>query len=99
MCNAQANNIANFAPLRKTINYKLQVIQSLLPESISISQWEYEDAKLLFTLNGIANNREDLLKFKTKLDQSGEFAIITLPLGSLELAENVRFSLTFVINK
>lgn len=99
LLNAQAKNIIALAPLRQTVKDKLLVIQSVLPAGIIISQWEFDDNKQLFTLNGTALTREDLLFFKQKLEQTEEFTKITLPLGSLEIPQNVKFTITFVLNK
>ena len=99
MLSANAKNIVTLAPLRVTVRDKLAVIASILPDGITVTQWEYDDSKLQFTLTGMAKDRSELLIFKNKLETTGEFAKITLPLGSLETAQNVRFSLTFIIKK
>ncbi|MEK7165699.1 MAG: pilus assembly protein PilM [Patescibacteria group bacterium] len=96
LLNAQAKNIVALAPLRKTPKDKLLAIMSLIPEEISISQWEYEDVKQQFMISGTSKQRSTLLLFKQKLEQSDEFAKITLPLGALESPENVRFTITFI---
>ncbi len=99
LLNAQARNIVNLAPLRKTPQDKLQVINTVLPAGITISQWEYDDTKLQYTLTGTADRREELLALKAKLEKTDEFTNVILPLGSLETPENIQFSITFVTKK
>lgn len=95
LLNAQAKNIVALAPLRKTVAVKLLVLNKLIPSTVSVQQWNYDDAKQRFTLKGVAENRSDLLLFKEKLESSSEFARITLPLGSLESPKNVQFTIMF----
>lgn len=96
LLNAQAKNIVELAPRRITPKEKLQVIASILPDTITITHWAYDDSKLLYTLDGEAEDRSELLAFKTKLEKTGEFAKVTLPLESLVSPKNVNFSITFV---
>jgi Tfp pilus assembly PilM family ATPase len=96
MLNAQAKNIVNLAPFRKTVKDKLTKIQALLNNNISISNWEYDDSKLGFKIVGIAQTRQNLLELKNKLDSSPDFSQVTLPLGSLETPVQVPFEITFV---
>lgn len=99
LLNAQANNIVALSPLRATPKDTMLVIASVLPETVTVSQWEYDDNKLLYTLHGSAADRSELLTLKSKLDATGEFAKITLPLGTLESPKNVQFSISFVVEK
>ncbi len=94
--NANAANVVTLAPLRVTPYDRLQVLASIIPEGITITQWEYDDAKQQFSINGVAKDRNLMLVFKNKLEATGEFAKVTLPLGSLETPTNVRFTLTFL---
>lgn len=96
LLNAQARDIVELSPLKKTPLATLAVLQGIIPDTIHVSQWDYDDSKLLYTLSGTAATRGDLLEFKNKLEATAEFAMITLPLGSLEVAENVKFNLTFI---
>ncbi len=96
LLNAQAKNVVTLAPLRVTPKDKIQVLQTIIPEGITITGWEYNDSKLSFALSGIAAKRDDLLLFRNKLEQTEEFTKVTLPLGSLELPLNVHFTITFV---
>lgn len=95
LLNAQAKNIVSLSALRTTPKDKLAVINSILPAEVHISQWEYDDGKQAFTIQGEAKDRSELLTLKNKLEASDEFGNITLPLGSLESPKNTRFSITF----
>jgi Tfp pilus assembly PilM family ATPase len=99
LLNAQAKMIVALAPLRQTVKDKLLVMQNLLPATIAITQWEYDDQKLQFMITGDAQDRADLVAFKNKLEESEEFTRVSLPLGSLESPKNVHFALTFVLKK
>lgn len=99
LLNAQANMIVQLAPLRISPVEKFEIIKSLLDENIKITQWEYDDSKLKFTLNGVAQDRNSLIVFKNKLEQSDEFIKVILPLDSLEVASNTRFTLNFITKK
>jgi len=99
LLNAQAKNIVELAPRRKTARDKLQVIANLLTPTVHITQWEFDDTKQQFILQGEAESRIDLLDFKSRLDASDEFDRITLPLDSLELARNSRFSISFLVKE
>jgi hypothetical protein len=68
-----------------------------LTESVTVTGWEYDDARLQFKIVGTAKTRDDLLALKTSLEQSDAFAKVTLPLGTLETPVDVPFVLTFVI--
>lgn len=96
LLNSQANDIVALSPLKTTPRSKLIVLRNILPTSITVSQWDYDDTQLLYTLHGIAERREELLAFKEKLEETGEFDKVTLPLGSLETPVNVRFTMTFI---
>lgn len=99
LLNANAKNIVALAPLRKTPKMELSVIERITPAGVTITQWEYDDNKLLYTLSGVAKSRNELLLFKNKLEQSDEFTKITLPLESLVSPENVTFTLSFISQK
>ncbi len=96
--NAQAKNVVTLSPLRKTPRNKIAAILSILPATIHVSQLDYDDNKLMFTISGLAERREELLAFKSKLEDTQEFRQITLPLGSLETPINIKFTMTLVSN-
>ncbi|MFC1626653.1 hypothetical protein ACFL1P_00450 [Patescibacteria group bacterium] len=96
LLNAQAVDIVSLAPLRITPAEKIQMISTLLPEGIVISQWLYDDSKLQYTFVGIADTRDTLLQFKDALETSEEFENVVLPLGTLEMPIDVQFEITFI---
>ncbi len=95
--NGTAKQIVALAPLRQTPKDSLAAFLALVPASISISQWDYEDDKLQFTISGVSETREDLLNFKSDLENSQKFTNISLPLTFLESSTNIPFSMTFVV--
>lgn len=99
LLNGHAQAIAQLAPLRQTPRDTLMVLRGILSEDIIVTQLEYDDAKLVYTLQGTAKDRVALLNFREKLEQTGEFAKITLPLDSLESPQNIKFMITFITKK
>jgi hypothetical protein len=97
LLNSQAKNVMNLIPLRHTPEEKIEALNKLLTDTITITQWEYDDSKLQFTLTGNAKTRDDLLAFKQSLDQSKDFAKVTLPLVSLETSVQTPFIITFLV--
>ncbi|RJR15447.1 hypothetical protein C4579_02295 [Candidatus Microgenomates bacterium] len=97
LLNSQAKNIIALDPLKKTPRDKLAVLVNLLPESITILQWAYDDSTLQFELEGIAPGRSDLILLKQKLETSEEFAKVNLPLDSFAIPENIHFKLDFTV--
>ncbi len=95
LLNAQAKNIIQLAPLRKTPARTIESFYSLLDESVSISAWEYDDARLSYKISGVAKTRDALIAFKQRLEASDNFANISLPLDSLESPVNSMFMMTF----
>ena len=97
--NTNAKNIVNLAPLRTTPKNYIASLASLIPPGISVSKWDFDDAKQLFSITGVAQDRSDLLKLKNSLENEGSFAKVTLPLESLESSTNTKFTLSFIIKK
>jgi len=95
--NGTAKQIIALAPLRQTPKNILATFIALIPSTIAISQWEYDDSKLQITISGVSATREDLLNFKTDLENSQKFTNISLPLTFLEASTDIPFSMTFVI--
>jgi hypothetical protein len=94
--NGTAKQIIELAPLRKTPRDKFVTFLSLVPSTITISNWEYDDSKVLFIVSGSAATREDLLDFRDTLTKNQTFTNVSLPLTFLEAATNVQFTITFV---
>jgi hypothetical protein len=97
--NSRAKQVVELAPLRKTPADYLEQLKSMLPAGISITEWEYSDSTLQFSITGIAKSRDDLLALKDTFDSSDTFGKVSLPLGSLESPQNIQFSLAFVLKK
>ncbi len=93
--NATAKQIVELSPFRKTPHEKFMALLSLLPDGITLTQWEYDDAKVSFSISGISKTRDDLLKLKANIEESNHFTKVSLPLTFLEAPENINFSLTF----
>lgn len=93
--NATAKQIVTLAPLKKTPHEKINVFVSLVPSGIVITQWDYDDSKVLFNVSGIAKTRDDLLKFKSNLETSDQFTKILLPLSYLEAPRDINFAISF----
>lgn len=93
----QAKHIVSLAPLKATPREPILVLKDLIGGSIIVNQWSYDTTKLALTIDGTAKTRDDLLEFKRKIEDSAVFGKVDLPLGSLETATNVKFSLTFII--
>lgn len=51
------------------------------------------------TLRGIANNRDDLVLFKEKLESENCFSNINLPLSNLVDKNNIKFQISFNVEK
>jgi Tfp pilus assembly protein PilN len=69
---------------------KLRVIPG-----ISISNFSLPSPEATFSLNGIAENRDTLNRFKKSLEESPLLAEIKLPLTDLEKKEKIPFSISF----
>lgn len=94
--NAHAKSVLQLAPLRKTPRDKLIALIDLIPNDIQVTQWEYDDQKLRFTLVGVAKTRELLVELKSKIETAPEFGLVNVPLESFTSAINVNFTMTFV---
>jgi hypothetical protein len=99
LLNAQAKNVVALSSLRITPARKIESLTGLLNDQINISQWEYDDAKLSYKITGSAQTRGALLDFKDALDNSADFANVTLPLESLQSPVNIPFVITFIAKK
>ncbi|MBI4058244.1 hypothetical protein HY408_00585 [Candidatus Gottesmanbacteria bacterium] len=94
--NAQAKKIVELDVVRDTPVDDLITLKSLVPEGIGVNQISYNDSKLLYTLAGTARERDSLLLFRQKLEQSGNFTKVILPLETLETPENISFTISFI---
>lgn len=94
--NGIAKQIVALAPLRKTPKDSLEAFILLIPEGVTISQWEFDDGKQEFTVTGVGKTRDTLLDLKAKLEESNMFARVNLPLSYLESPSDIPFVIKFV---
>lgn len=99
LLNSVSRAIVALSPLRKTPVDMLQVFSDTVSQGVSISQWEFDDGRQQMRISGTATTREQLLLFKTRLEDSGVFTNVSLPLGTLETPVEVPFVMTFLIAK
>lgn len=93
--NGTAKQIVALAPFRKTPRDALFNFLEIIPTGISLSQWDFDDVKQQFTITATANTRDDVLNFKTLLEESNKFTNISLPLSFLESSKDIVFTMTF----
>jgi Tfp pilus assembly protein PilN len=70
----------------------------LLPPNISCSQIKFYRQQSLLEITGLAQNRDSLLQFKTKLEQIPWIKKVDLPMTALIDKENNNFILRLEIN-
>ena len=86
----------------KTLNPELDkdrpslLVESVLeksPAGLSITNilWSKEGNKV--SVSGAADNRQALLSFKDRLDSSGEFSLVDLPISSLASDSDISFEI------
>lgn len=94
--NSLAQYINSIGKLKLSPKDKILTIFGLIPQSVQVTQLDYEDRRLTYRITGIANTRDDLIAFKNSLENSKQFTNIDLPLVSLESPIQVPFIITFV---
>jgi len=72
---------------------------SLVPATIRVESIDYLADKQLFKVVGVAQNRQELLRFREAFDSSEWFDEVHLPLGVFETLENINFSIEFKVKK
>ena len=91
--------------IRVLFPYKLMPQQefiellSLVPATIRVESIDYLADKQLFKVVGVAQNRQELLRFREAFDSSEWFDEVHLPLGVFETLENINFSIEFKVKK
>lgn len=93
--NGTAKQIVALAPFRKTPRIAFMEFLELVPSEIAITQWNFDDSKQQFSVNALANTRDDVLNFKTVLEESNKFTNIVVPLSFLESPRDISFTMTF----
>ena len=69
------------------------------PDTVALTGMVYQEGsegKLTFIMNGIADNREDLLVFSQNLKRDALFDDVELPVSNLAKDRNINFTLTVV---
>lgn len=96
---SNAKNIINLSPLRTTPARYIVAIEKSMPQTVSVSNLEYNDANQSFTATGTSKDRIGLLTFKNNLEKTDLFSKLTFPLGSLESSTDLNFVITFIVSK
>jgi len=77
-------------------NY-LDKINATLPEKVYLKKVEINEENIF--IQGIADNRDDLLSFETALKKQDYFKNIEMPISNLTSQENVNFEIIVNLNK
>lgn len=82
---------------RKNYFDYLAKINELLPEEIFYSKIIIEEEKI--KLEGLAKNRDDLVRFKEILSKEQFFNEVEMPISNFTSQENVNFEINLTLNK
>jgi Tfp pilus assembly protein PilN len=74
----------------------LEKFEPLVGQDILINALSVDTPQTPITLSGIAKTRSELNAFKRRLEESGIASNIILPIGNLELKQNIPFMLSFI---
>jgi Tfp pilus assembly protein PilN len=79
--------------IKKRISYwnYLNQINQVLPENVYYSKLTLEAGKM--KLEGLAKNRNDLVKFKEILEQDKNFTEVKMPISNFTSQENINFEI------
>lgn len=72
----------------------LEEISKITPSGIYLTNLSYQTTKNQITLNGWANERENLLGFQKLLEESSFFKEVKAPLANLVKQKDINFSFT-----
>lgn len=95
--NFASRTITKLFPVKTLPVTTLEEISSLQKSSITITNFTYEKANKKIKLNGIAENRENLLTFRHGLTQIETIADVQVPLSSLDEPEDVKFVINITL--
>lgn len=70
-------------------------IAEIVPNGIYLTNFSCQSDSKLITLNGWANQRENLLYFQKLLEKNPSFKEVKIPLSNLIREEDIDFSITF----
>lgn len=75
----------------------LKFFNSLVPENVHIISIATKNYKMM--ISGLAQNRDDLLTFKDKLEKNTCITEVNLPLSNIVQRENIDFQMDFSIKE
>lgn len=90
----KATQIVALADSQTDLVDLLDVLQAATPENLYLNHYSINFETKELILNGLAQNRDQLLTFKQNLEKSGRFTQVRVPLSSLEKEENVTFTVS-----
>ena len=70
----------------------------IIPEGIVINNTSINTSETTIRLDGVADTRDDLLKFKTELEKTSFIKSLYLPLNSLLQKVDIKFTMTINMN-
>lgn len=73
-------------------------IEDLIPEGIRVVRQRFTDETLSVEIDGIADGRNSILDFKTKLDGASFIESIDMPLSNFDQSKNIPFRVTIFLN-
>src|SRR3972149_5529289 len=95
----QVNTLADKTIKIDSVNHYPQDVMNLIyqkkPENVVILSYRVDLEKGSVSITGLSAGRSDLLEFKNKLAEGGDFQNILLPLTSFEQGTNIEFSMGF----
>lgn len=92
----QANALARQLDRLPAKDNLVQVISELdqsLPKEVVMRQYTINLPEKVVLVDGLTPTRDSLLKFKSNLESSSIFSLVTIPLPTLEQKQNVEFSI------
>ncbi len=95
----QARLITTLFALKKTPEVLFTDISGNIPAGVRVAKWTFDMVKETLQISGVAKLREDVLALRSYMETSGKFEAIQVPLSSLELPENVEFTISAKIKK
>ena len=95
----RVNTLADKTIKIDSVNHYPQDVMNLIyqkkPENVVILSYIVDLEKGSVSITGLSAGRSDLLEFKNKLAEGGDFQNILLPLTSFEQGTNIEFSMGF----
>lgn len=89
--NSEVNALSAIENQLFSIPDTIDMIQELIPQGISISTLKFNDESLSFEMNGVANNRDDLLKLKENLTNAEFIKEVISPISNYDEESKISF--------